>query len=68
MSRNPRYDNYYHLHYYYLHFPDDFFPRGHCKFCLLLLAPEEEVIVWEGILAVHQEVHQVLRHLQRHSL
>ena len=47
----------------YLHFPDNLYPRGHCELGLLLLPPQQEVVVGEGVLAVHQLVHQLFSHL-----
>ena len=47
----------------HLEFPDDIFSRRDGKFSFLLFPPEQEVVVWEGIFSVHEEVHQVVRHL-----
>ena len=47
----------------YLEFSDDFFPRGDGEFGFLFLPPQQEVVVREGIFSIHQEVHQMLRHL-----
>ena len=47
----------------HLEFSDDFFPRGDGKFSFLFFPPEQEVVVREGILSIHEEVHQVFCHL-----
>ena len=49
---------------HYLHLPDDLYPGGDGELGLLLLPPEQEVVVGEGVLSVQQQVHQVIRHLE----
>ena len=48
---------------HYLHLPDDLYPGGDGELGLLLLPPEQEVVVGEGVFPVQQQVHQVIRHL-----
>ena len=47
----------------HLEFSDDFFPRGDGEFSFLFLPPQQEVVVRERILSIHEEVHQMLCHL-----
>ena len=47
----------------HLEFPDDFFPGGDGEFSFLFLPPQQEVVVRERIFSIHEEIHQMLRHL-----
>jgi hypothetical protein len=49
----------------YLHLAYDLYPGGDGELGLLLLPPQQKVVVREGVLPVQQQVHQVLRHLHQ---